>query len=447
MFNDERINAECGKVYSKGILYAVLVTLLYTVSRTITLTLQNEFLTFVTYTEAVILILGIGILLVGVIRFRIGGDERTAFERHSFYKKAAKAFILAVFGTYILTIPFTTEEMLGGQSHNHLLILLEVLGCLYIFYTFKTKEININYSFIAEKGWHYYSRVFMIIGGLWLALFVPFLIAASWELVLHHSWATALTILLAYISSAIGLSIEYFFVSLVEKTSYDSTGNGKFALGTKIAMLVALVAEFSIAVFQGLYVYYATGNIQDIPDIKNFGSAVAFFSQNITRLEFLSIVLVGLVVCHIMSQVKKGGFLYKVCRMKVFLLALAALEATLSPVWYRAMSEEAIRYLANYINPYLSFISVAITLTMWILFIASFIKELGLSHLLWTIPVLYGVAELANIFFVAQNMLRVGTLITLIIEMLCMIIVVIVLWRYHGFAIEKDEGGLLRSES
>ena len=76
-----------------------------------------------------------------------------------------------------------------------------------------------------------------------MSLFVPFLIAASWELVLHDSWAGALTILLAYISSAIGLSIEYFFVSLVEKTSYDSMGNGRFALGTKIAMLASIMAS------------------------------------------------------------------------------------------------------------------------------------------------------------------------------------------------------------
>ena len=439
MFNDERINAECGKIYSKGILFAVIITLIYTVSRTITLFIQNTFHSFVTYTEAVILILGIGILLVGTLKFRAGGDERTAFERHSFYKKAAKAFIIAVFATYILTIPFTTEEMLGGQYHNHLLILLEVLGYLYIFYAFKTKEININYSLIAEKGWGYYSRVFMVIGGLWLSLFVPFLIAASWELVLHDSWAGALTILLAYISSAIGLSIEYFFVSLVEKTSYDSVGNGRFALGTKIAMLIGLIVEFTIAVFQGLYVYYATGNIQEIPNIKNFGTVIAFFSRNITRLEFLSIVVVGLVVCHMMSQVKKGGFVYKVCRAKVTLLMLAALEATLSPVWYRALSEEAIRYVANYIDPYLNLVSFAVTLAMWILFIKSLIEELGASRLFWGIPVLYTVAELVNIFFVSQNMLRVGAFGTLGAEMLCLTIAVITLCRYKGFAVEKEE--------
>lgn len=438
MFNDERINAECGKFYSKGILLAVVVTLIYTVSRTITLIIQNEFHAFVTYTEAIILILGIGILLVGLIKFRVGGDERTAFERHLFYKKAGKTFIVAVFGTYILTIPFTTQEMLGGQYHNHLLILLEVLGCLYIFYTFKTREININYSFIAENEGQYYKRVFVVIGGLWLGLFVPFLIAAAWELVLHNSWAGALTILIAYISSAIGLSIEYFFVSLVEKTSYDSNENGQFAVGTKIAMTVALAVEFAIAVFQMLYVFYATGNIQDIPDINNFGTVIAFFSQNITRLEFLSIILVGLVVSHIMSQIKKDGGLYKVCRVKMILLAVAALEATLFPVWYRALSEEAIRYVAVHIDPFMNLISFAVTITMWIFFIYFAIKELSITHALWTIPALYAVSELANIFFVSQSMLRVGTFMTLAVEILCLITVITVLWRYRGFPTSNE---------
>lgn len=439
MFHDERINAECGKIYSKGILLAVLVTLLYAVSRTISLLLQNSFHSFLTYTEAVLLILGIGILLVGTIRFRAGGDERTAFARHAFYKQAAKIFIVAVFGTYILTIPFTTEEMLGGQTHNHLLILLEVVGYLYIFYAFKTREININYSFIAENGSCYYSRVFMVIGSLWLGLFVPFLIAAIWELVLHNSWAGALTILLAYISSAIGLSIEYFFVSLVEKTSYDSMGNGRFALGTKIAMLAALTVELTMAVFQGLYTYYATGNIQDIPATKNYGTVVAFFQQNITRLEFLSIVLVGLAVCHIMSQVKKKGRLYQVCRVKILLLALTALEATLSPVWYRALSEETIRYFVNYIYPYLSLLSFAVTLAVWILFIHAAIKEIGVTRALWTIPVISATAEFANMFFVSQGILRVGTFITLGVKMLCLILVVTVLWQCKGLALDNDE--------
>lgn len=142
MFNDERINAECGKIYSRGILLAVLLTLVYAALRTAVLVIQDSLVSVLTYTEAVILIVGIGILVTGALRFRKDGDERTAFERCSFYKKAGRSFIIAVFGTYILTIPFTSEEMLGGEGYNHLLFLLEIVGCLYAFYAFKTRDIN-----------------------------------------------------------------------------------------------------------------------------------------------------------------------------------------------------------------------------------------------------------------------------------------------------------------
>ena len=58
MFNDERINAECGRIYGKGILLAVLITLFYVTSRTVTLILQRSLRTVVTFTEAVILLFG-----------------------------------------------------------------------------------------------------------------------------------------------------------------------------------------------------------------------------------------------------------------------------------------------------------------------------------------------------------------------------------------------------
>lgn len=163
MFNDERINAECGKIYSRGILLAVLLTLVYAAVRTAVLVIQDSLVSVLTYTEAVILIFGIGILVTGALKFRKDGDERTAFERCSFYKKAGRSFIIAVFGTYILTIPFTSEEMLGGEGYNQLLSLLEIVGCLYAFYAFKTRDINFNYSFIAESTGVYYRRVLKLV--------------------------------------------------------------------------------------------------------------------------------------------------------------------------------------------------------------------------------------------------------------------------------------------
>lgn len=435
MFNDERINAECGKIYSRGILLAVLITCIYTLSRTVTLIIQGNLHAVFTFTETIILILGIGILSVGTVRFRKDRDERTLYEQHMFYKKAAKAFVIAVFATYILTIPFTTEEMLGGQPHNHLLLLLEVLGYLYLFYSFKTKEININYSFIDKDPSAYYRHVFFNIGILCLSLFFPFIIAAMWELILHESFAGVLTILFAYIGSAIGLSVEYFFISLAEKTSYETIDGKRFALGTRIVMLVSLAVALMLSVLQCVYVHLATGNLQAT---ANTGAKIAFVSQQRLRVELLFMVLVGLAVCHIMSQIKKGTLLYAVCRIKILLLAWSSIEATLGPVWYRALSEEAIRFYANEITPWLNFLSFAISLTMWIFFIHALTKELRISRILWLIPILRVAINALNIFFTSQSMIRTGNYCMQATEMLCLVLLTVVLWKYRGFHAENS---------
>lgn len=441
MFNDERINAECGKIYRRGILLAVIITLIYATSRSVTLALQGLLHSVVTYTEAVILILGAGILIVGTLRFCKDRDERTLYDQHMFYKKAAVIYVIAVLGTYILTIPFTSDKMLGGQTHNHLLILLEIVEFLYLIYSFKSKDININYSFIADGGWRYYRRVLLNIGTLCLGLLPPFVIAAVWELVLHSSFAGALVILFAYLGSAIGLSVEYLFISLVEKESYDSMDGEGFARGTRISMIVCLTFEFLLSVMQCAYVFFVTGNIRDIPYIKDVGTVIAVISRQRLQIELLLLVLTGLTVCHVMSQIKRGGLLYNVCRIEILLLALAALESTLSPIWYRIFSEEAIRFFVNYIDSWIKLASFVISITVWVAFVHSLRRELGISRILWMIPILKVVVEGINIFLVTQNMLRVGTFSVHIIEMACLILLTVILWRYRGFA-NKDSNAL-----
>lgn len=440
MFNDERINAECGKIYSRGILLAVLLTLVYAAVRTAVLVIQDSLVSVLTYTEAVILILGIGILVTGALKFRKDGDERTAFERCSFYKKAGRSFIIAVFGTYILTIPFTSEEMLGGEGYNQLLFLLEIVGCLYAFYAFKTRDINFNYSFIAESTGVYYRRVLKLVGGLWLSLLAPFFIAAVWMLVTRRSWLGAFAILFAYFSSAAGLSVWYFFISLVEKTSYDSMGDGRFALGARIAALACLVVELVTALLMCSYVYYATGDLRAISGGESIGALIAAIATVRLRLEFILIVLVGLALSRILPQIRKGGLLCAVCRVQLILLALNVIVKTLRPILYRAYSDESIRFIATTVVQWRERLSLLTALVMWTLFIYAAVRELGVSHVLWTIPVLRTVAAAVNIFLTSQNMLFAGMCCTYAAVVFCVVFLIAVLWRYRGFASSDDTG-------
>lgn len=429
MFNDERINAECGRIYRRGILLAVLETLVYVALRTAVLAIRGELRTVVTYTEGVILLVGIGILAVGAVRFRRGGDERVQFERHTYYLKAGRSFIVSVLGVYILTIPFTTQEMLGGQAHNHLLIMLEVLGCLYLFYAFKARDINFNYSFIADGVKSYYRRVLRNIGRLWLWLLPMFSLAATWELALHRSWAGALTILIAYVGSALGLSGWYFFVSLVEKLSYDSPQDGRPALGARIAMLACLGGKLSVCVLQCVYAYIVT----DLGSFPNAGATLASVSQMKNQATYLCAVLLGVAICQTLPQLRRGTRLYAVCRADMLLLALNAALMTLWPLLYSAFSEQLLRIVAADVVPIVELVGFLVRLALWILTVHAMTRKLRFSRALWTLPTAQLAARLAGWFFESQSMLRAETYCECAAGLICAILLTVALWRCRGF--------------
>lgn len=435
MFDDERINIECGRIYARGILLTVILTLLYVTVRCAALSARGSLRAAVTYTEAVILIFGIAVLLIGLIRFHTGGDERAAYERHMFYKRAAKAFIIAVFGAYILTIPFTTHEMLGNLTHNHLLLMLEVVAFLYIFYSFKSKGVNINYSFISEPSKGYYRKVLLNIGALWLGLFFPFVIAGAWELVLNNSVSGAIAILVAYILSAAELSIEYFFVSLIEKMSYDDDGKGRIAIGTRIVMLVCLFNEFFYRVLRFAYVHLiASGNIAQ----PNIARIIAFVSRTLQQMDMLLAFLTGLAVCHLMAQLWEKRLLRTVCRIELIFLALSTVTGTLMPVCFKAFSEEQMIFFINRIVPWQSAAVSLFTIVMRILLITALTKELRAHGILWLIPVIRFIVLCVGAFLSTQGLGNEAVCFVQTVNFACIILLTFILWRCR---LDENEGG------
>lgn len=265
-------------------------------------------------------------------------------------------------------------------------------------------------------------------------MFIPFLIAAAWELVLHESFGGALVILFAYLSSAAGLSIEYFFLSWIEKLSYDSTDTKRFARGTRVAMLTLFVFELLSAFLQCLYIHWATGNLQDIP---HKGAVIVTVTTLQKQIGLLLLVLTGLVVCHLLSQIPKGTRLYAVCRIEMLLLALSALQETLMPLWFRVVSEDTLRYLSTYVDPWINLLSAVISVIVWYLFVRAMTTELGASKVLWLIPLLYTMLPLAKRLFIAQGKLRTATYAESIVSIGCLVLLLVILWRYRGFSLKE----------
>ena len=257
MFNDERINNESGKIYRNGIIIATLVSLIYGILKAICFGLNRFFV--LSFTEVFIIVSGVIILIIGEIHY-VGRDERATYERHDFYLKAGKIFIICALSGYALSIPFNVANTTVNIATNDLIIALEVLGFIYFFWSFKSRDINFNYSFIAENKKSYYVHVFSNIGKLAGVLAVVFSVSIVADLFIHKDIVSLISIIVGYVGSVLGLAIEYLFISVVEKITYDEDSGKKLKTGTLIVFITLLSLMVAHAVITVWYYAIAMGD-------------------------------------------------------------------------------------------------------------------------------------------------------------------------------------------
>lgn len=322
MFYDERINAECGKIYRRGIICAVLFSVFYALVRM----LVTEFSAKNYMAELFVSVCGIVILLIGLVRFYGGADERQESEKHAFYLNAGKFMIIAAISGYALTLPFVRGR--NDFPVNHFILVLEMLGYMYFFYSFKSREINFNYTFIAEDKKTYYTNVCKNIGKLAAVLLLPFVIAAFLDYSVNGSFLRFWSVLNGYLFSVLGLGLEYLFISWVEKLSYEDESERLIKKGTLVAFLfwfaLILMSE-AISLYQ-VYVLEYIHEMQDI--IGNIGEFVSELSYRQMYFSFAITAFSAVVLCHVMaavpdmSKVKKSVRAYLILKVIAFLYSL-----------------------------------------------------------------------------------------------------------------------------
>ena len=130
MFNDERINSESGRIYKNGILLATVISLFYGVSRLAYYIIADIFV--MSFTEIFIILSGTAIILIDIIKFGKNGDERNMYERHMYYLKAGKIFLVTALSGYALSIPFYVASTYRSLPANQLIIALEMIGYIFL---------------------------------------------------------------------------------------------------------------------------------------------------------------------------------------------------------------------------------------------------------------------------------------------------------------------------
>lgn len=438
MFNDERINAESGKIYQRGILYATLVTLIYGTLRGIYLAAYEHFRIAYLYTELAIVLCGAVILTVGAIRFPRDGDERTVADKHRYFLGAGKTFIVVALAGYAVTIPFATGKNFGDMPINQIILILETLGYIYFFHTFKTRGICFNYTVIAEEKPVYYRAVFANIGKLAGLLFVAFAFAAILDLGVNGSFLNFLGILMSYAESVIGLGIEYLFLSWLEKRAYDEEDSERLKSSTVISLLFLIGFTLISAIFDMIYIVIATGHIAAIEG--SVGATLNYVAQARIPAGYAVAALTAVCVCFLLTQIGTAPRTRRAAKWFLGFSAFSILYSTftsllysiLVPLFEHMTDPLAIRSLLEINNGAAYLVSlIGIGLRLWL--IHSLMTEVGVAKIIILAPILRIATFLADLFFKSQSMMRTSAVLGAVVSLASVIIVFAVL-NAHKFS-------------
>lgn len=398
-FYDERINAACGRIYHRGILYATVVALCYGLLHFWALSsAYAEWITIRTFSsfyvfflpETTIFISGCVILLAGVLLHGRAKDERELFEKHNYYLSAAKVFVIVAFIGYAFTIPFSTEKLSNDVPLNYLTRLFETLGVIYLYYAFKKRDIFFNYSFIHESKGPYYKRVLLNIAKLAGVLFLGFFGAALLDLGMHGSFLNFFAILIAYVTSVLSLGLEYLFISWTEKLSHDEVGQRGLHIGTFIQFIFLLINTFVAFLVMLLLLEVSNGALGQALIEKGFhlGEIVAELTTLRKHFAHESSVLTAMMLCKFMCQIRD-------CKVGRRAIAGILLLTAVSFFWgyvttfsiYVLQSGHMENALQDYVYM-TNVVGVAETVVnaiLWTVLISDLVKTAGLTPCLWIV--------------------------------------------------------------
>ena len=219
MFFDERIESQSGKIFRKGILFATILTVIFTICKVLN---YQEFAfwdIFSFLAEATVILSGVIILLNGEFfqEHSEVKDERYYSEKYAYYNKAAKTFLFCSIGGFAASILIDLTYSSIFPS-NFLLLYLELIGFVFISYEFKKNGINFNYSIIDKNNRDYYAAVFKGIGKMALIILGIYTLPTIYALI-NSGWSAFFAILLICLECIVSLGVIYLIISWIEKVS------------------------------------------------------------------------------------------------------------------------------------------------------------------------------------------------------------------------------------
>ena len=302
MFFDERIESQSGKIFRKGILFATILTVIFTICKVLN---YQEFAfwdIFSFLAEATVILSGVIILLNGEFfqEHSEVKDERYYSEKYAYYNKAAKTFLFCSIGGFAASILIDLTYSSIFPS-NFLLLYLELIGFVFISYEFKKNGINFNYSIIDKNNRDYYAAVFKGIGKMALIILGIYTLPTIYALI-NSGWSAFFAILLICLEWIVSLGAIYLIISWIEKVSRnEEEQNGKIYKCLLISFSFVVVLSFLKAFSQIYYFAFSTGGIRhDVP----LGQIAAFFSYVNKYFDYYISAFLGLSIATALFHIE-----------------------------------------------------------------------------------------------------------------------------------------------
>lgn len=307
MFFDERIESQSGKIFRKSILFATILTVIFTICKVLN---YQEFAfwdIFSFLAEATVILSGVIILLNGEFfqEHSEVKDERYYSEKYAYYNKAAKTFLFCSIGGFAASILIDLTYSSIFPS-NFLLLYLELIGFVFISYEFKKNGINFNYSIIDKNNRDYYAAVFKGIGKMALIILGIYTLPTIYALI-NSGWTAFFAILLICLECIVSLGVIYLIISWIEKVSRnEEERSGKIYKCLLISFSFVVGLSILKAFSQIYYFAFSTGDMQhDIP----LGQIAAFFSYINKYFDYYISAFLGLSIAtalfHIDGKARK----------------------------------------------------------------------------------------------------------------------------------------------
>ena len=276
MVIEEKIRNSVGRVYRKGIIIITLLSLINLIYKLI-VSLINDF-------SILTLIAEVAIVLCGGIILLVGGNKTNEQNRYNRLDTSdeidlgrnLKVFFFVILLSHAVSIPyyFINNRSSNVYYINYFILILEVIGAIYIYYSHKKENIYINYSFIEEQKKLYYDKVLKNIYKIVIVNIIVFLVSILLTYVLTDILLTAIwAIVLSFLFCVVSLSLIYLFLSWLDRSRYEEdtvedleSTQITFTKTSLIIGITLIVLNF-ISTSLSLFQHFAISNI-----INNFMS-------------------------------------------------------------------------------------------------------------------------------------------------------------------------------